>query len=549
MKTMNGKTAARLAVGILIVLAAGCKNPLIDDLMKDKDERDRRERERLLTPPAPPPVSVPALAITALSIDGVSGVVNGTNRTVTVTLPLGTDLTNLSPAITHSGTGVSPPSGAPQDFYKSGFTPVTYTLTGTGGAETIWTVIVRLEPLAPGADIGDYLDGITGVYDGSDADHPVPLPVALTLDSAGWPALLAAINIADEYVALDLSACTAGTEPSGGGLYDDGTFDPGPDLPGTGKDMIVSLALPDAADGIAAGTSADPAFKNFTNLASVSGAGIAAVGGYAFRGCSSLKTVSLPAATTIGGYAFTQCTSLETVSLPAATTIGGYAFTQCTSLETVSLPAATSIGNSAFSSCTSLETVSLPAATTIGGYAFSDCSILETVDLPAAKTIGNQAFVNCTSLETVSLDAATGIGYRAFTRCTSLEAVSLPAAKTIGSEAFSYCAALETVSLPEADEIGNRAFSFTGSTALTVTLGSTAPVLGIAIFDGVIAAKTVTVRVPSGAAAWTGKTGSFTTDTATGHWGNAFRGKGWDGTLYLDGTVNSNITLTVTDTP
>jgi hypothetical protein len=77
-------------------------------------------------------------------------------------------------------------------------------------------------------------------------------------------------------------------------------------------------------------------------------------------------------------------------------------------------------------------------------------------------------------------------------------------------------------------------------------LGSTVPSLAPAIFSGVIFLnKTVTVKVPSGTTAWTGKTGNFTTDTATENRGNAFRGRGWDGTGYLDGTANSNISLTI----
>jgi hypothetical protein len=101
------------------------------------------------------------------------------------------------------------------------------------------------------------------------------------------------------------------------------------------------------------------------------------------------------------------------------------------------------------------------------------------------------------------------------------------------------------VSIPKATSIGATAFANTGMGLLTLTLGSTVPTLGQNMFSQVTAAKAVTVKVPSGAAAWSGIIGSYTTDTTTGNWGNAFRGKGWDGTSYLSGVVNENIKLTI----
>ena len=144
----------------------------------------------------------------------------------------------------------------------------------------------------------------------------------------------------------------------------DGTeFDPGT---GTdGADKVVSLVLPDAAQSIKAGTFSNPTFKDFTSLASLSGAGIETVGGSAFYGCTSLASVSLPAVTSIGGSAFYGCTSLASVSLPAATSIGADAFRGCTSLASVSLPATPpSIGSSIFYytgyNATGTITVSVP---------------------------------------------------------------------------------------------------------------------------------------------------------------------------------------------
>jgi hypothetical protein len=51
----------------------------------------------------------------------------------------------------------------------------------------------------------------------------------------------------------------------------------------------------------------------------------------------------------------------------------------------------------------------------------------------------------------------------------------------------------------------------------------------------------VSVKVPSTALS---AYGPVPTNTTENNWGNAFRGRGWDGTAYLTGTVNSKITLT-----
>jgi hypothetical protein len=333
-------------------------------------------------------------------------------------------------------------------------------------------------------------------------------------------------------------------------------------------------------------------FSGCTALTTVSLPVAETIGFRAFSGCSALTTINLPAATRIEPSAFSDCTALTAVSLPAATSIGNYAFSGCSALTTVSLPVVETIGDTtgAFSGCTALTTVSLPASLTsiagnpftgcvnlttievdaanaayqgrggmllnkagttldaypsargavtldaaitrIGGGAFFGCTSLTTVNAPAATSIGDVAFSRCFALATVDLPAATSIGAEAFGYCKALTTVSLPAATSIGNEAFSYCEALTTVSLPAATSIGGHAFGNTGSKrALTVTLGSAVPMLGTSLFFGVSTTKSVTVRVPSGADAWKGKTGTFSGANTTVNWGNGFRGGGWQ-TVY-----------------
>jgi hypothetical protein len=160
--------------------------------------------------------------------------------------------------------------------------------------------------------------------------------------------------------------------------------------------------------------------------------------------------------------------------------------------------------------------VSLPAATTIGDSAFSGCTSLESVSLPAVITIpDNSSAFSYSSLTSVSLPAATFIGSGAFYNCTSLESVSLPAATSIGGYAFYNCTSLSRINL-----------------------GRTAPTLGINIFVGISTSQTVTVRMPGGGTGY----GTVPEDSYV-NWGNGFRGKGWDGSAYLNGSVNPYIIL------
>jgi hypothetical protein len=89
---------------------------------------------------------------------------------------------------------------------------------------------------------------------------------------------------------------------------------------------VVSLALPDTAWGIPDDPGNNPAFNHFTNLKSVSGAGITYVGSYAFINRTALETANFPAAQGVGDSAFERCTSLKTVNLPRAEWLGSYVF-------------------------------------------------------------------------------------------------------------------------------------------------------------------------------------------------------------------------------
>ena len=117
-------------------------------------------------------------------------------------------------------------------------------------------------------------------------------------------------------------------------------------------------------------------------------------------------------------------------------------------------------------------------------------------------------------------------------------AVSVHANTGKSNAVFSGCTSLENVNIPAVTSIGPAVFNDTGNTPLTITMGNTAPSVGTSIFRG--GNKQVTVKVPVGATGY----GESPTDTTTLNWGNAFRGMGWDGTSYLNGSV-VNIQLTI----
>jgi uncharacterized repeat protein (TIGR02543 family) len=152
-----------------------------------------------------------------------------------------------------------------------------------------------------------YAKWVTG-----EKDDPIPLtpPADSLTTGGGWAGLMAGIQSAGKYVALDLSACAmTGTE-----------FDAAPGESDAGESFIVSLILPDAATSIKQGDYIDGwkgHFRRFTNLANMRGDNITTIEQYAFAYCTSLTTVSFPEAISIGYWAFANTgAGALTISLP-----------------------------------------------------------------------------------------------------------------------------------------------------------------------------------------------------------------------------------------
>jgi len=231
---------------------------------------------------------------------------------------------------------------------------------------------------------------LSSAASGTSIDDPLALAVKIDLQNmsandSGWKKLLAAINTAGKYVALDLSACTMpGTE-----FKPDSSF-------ADGKEFIVSLILPDTAVKIADESRAsNPTFNYFVNLSSIpNGKSLTAIGECAFS-TIKLTNLTIPdGVTTIGNAAFYGCELTSVIFPNSITDIERYAF-QDNELTSVIFPdSLTTIGQTSFSNNYMLSNISIPnSITSIGDSAFFNCLSLNNVTIPdSVKSIGQNAF-------------------------------------------------------------------------------------------------------------------------------------------------------------
>jgi uncharacterized repeat protein (TIGR02543 family) len=90
------------------------------------------------------------LAITEFNFSSpsVTGIIDNTAKTVTLNVPFGTVVTNLTPMITHNGASISPESGVSHDFTNV----VTFTVTAADGSTQDYQVTVIISPASSNAD-------------------------------------------------------------------------------------------------------------------------------------------------------------------------------------------------------------------------------------------------------------------------------------------------------------------------------------------------------------------------------------------------------------
>lgn len=245
------------------------------------------------------------------------------------------------------------------------------------------------------------------------------------------------------------------------------------------------------------------------------GVPVTEIGVSAFDGISGITGVVIPASVTkIGNLAFANCPSLESVEFKGSEcTLGTSVFRSCGKLGSVTLPSVlTSIPKQTFFDCPALVSITIPASvTTIGSEAFATCSALESVTIPAkVSSIGSNAFIRCSSVESYKVESgnityksvdgvlydATGrtlIQYPAGSDATSVTVAS--SAKVIGDGAFAGNRKIKSVTLPEGLEtIDDYAFQYCESLE-SVTLSPYIKTLGVEAFGHCTALKSI--EIPS----------------------------------------------------
>jgi hypothetical protein len=434
----------------------------------------------------------------------------------------------------------------------------------------------------------------------------------MTSSASGWRQLLNSINGTGKYVNLDLSACTM----TGTSFNPDPSVETGKEYI---VSIILPTAATSIEAGTYSVTTFKN-FTNLKSVAGANIITIGDYsfhdGDYRY---DYLKSVDFPKATTIGERAFSD-TDLETVNFPLVTTIGEDAFYSCESLENINFPVVQTIGVNAFRFCSGLESISFPASAQLGffssdssysnpftycekitftlsgtgslsviengkalvrnstillaypsasgnitmnnitaldGKVFQSCYDLTGINFPNVTSIGSETFASCYNIQDANFPKATNIGSSAFSSCSRLQSASFPEATVISYMAFSGCP-LSTLSIPKVTTIERYAFETGGDTTLTITMGTTAPTnLASSIFGSGTTAKTVKIKIPSGATGYTPAASPFagTSVTVSGtnttaNWANGLRGGSWNGYSFLTsdgGTyyINQNISLTI----
>jgi uncharacterized repeat protein (TIGR02543 family) len=414
-----------------------------------------------------------AKEITSFIFDSIpaTGSISGT--IITVTVPFGTTITSLAPTIVHTGVGISPASGASQDFTGT----VTYTVTAADSSIQEYHVTVTIAP-------PEYI--VT--FDSQGADIPANpatktvTPPATTIDALPTPPTRSGYDFAGWNIASDGCGAefTAGTTVAG--------------------DITVYAVWSTAGLGFTPinGNTEYSVDKGSSNTAlhitipgTWLGKKVTAIADNAFFLCSSMPGVTIPySVTTIGAYAFSNCSALTGVTIPdSVTSLGNYAFNSCSGLVNITIPASlASVGDNAFDAC-GLTSVTIPdGVTVIGNFMFYNCAGLTSVTIPGTvANIGLNAFNGCNQLTSVTiLDGVGSIGNSAFNACTSLASITIPDSVTsIGVSAFSGCSSLSTLTIPAGVTfIGDSAFDSCGLTSLSMER-MTAPLLGSDVFLGV----------------------------------------------------------------
>jgi hypothetical protein len=119
-----------------------------------------------------------AKAITAYSLNGVAGTINETAKTISLTMPYGTNVTALAAAFTTTGAGVKvgaviQTSGATANNFSS---PVAYTVTAADGTSATYTATAAVALNSAKAITAYSLNGVAGTINETTKTISVTMP-------------------------------------------------------------------------------------------------------------------------------------------------------------------------------------------------------------------------------------------------------------------------------------------------------------------------------------------------------------------------------------
>ena len=149
----------------------------------------------------------------------------------------------------------------------------------------------------------------------------------------------------------------------------------------------------------------DAAFKNCSNLESITLSSVRLICSEAFYGCSKLKNVYMAYVSSLGSRAFYGCNKLEEINMPNVKSLDYSAFKGCSALKNANILSCVSISDSVFKDCAALQSIQIQTDSlcAIGKEAFGGCSSLTSPweFLNSDMTIADSAFIGCTSLKKI----------------------------------------------------------------------------------------------------------------------------------------------------
>jgi ice-binding like protein len=157
------------------------------------------------------PGNVSVQAITAFSLNGVSGAINETAKTISVTMPNGTPVTALVATFTTTGTAVRVGTAVQTSgITPNNFTnPVVYTVTAADNTTAAYTVTVTLALNSAKAITAYSLAGVAGTINETAKTISVTMP-----NGTPVTALVATFTTTGTGVTVGTTAQTSGTTPN-----------------------------------------------------------------------------------------------------------------------------------------------------------------------------------------------------------------------------------------------------------------------------------------------------------------------------------------------